>query len=219
MTLVSCGCSFSKDDFAGVPTPSYGRILAEQLGLDFINLAISGASNYFIAKQVEHAITLTPSIVIIGITTPLRYDLVGDKLEFISRRPNYTDFNLVYDSYLPDKIHSKSKHWFKNRNTEIIDMLLNCTNFQIKQDQDLFCILGSCFLLRESNIPFILINFGDEVNEIKLTDRTYYLPYSQLAKRYPLPDSVEQEKLHFNAQGHEFVAKMLRPDVRFQSLR
>lgn len=208
--LVTCGCSYT----AGTNIPDtipYGKILSENLKCDFINFARPGASNYFIAKQVEHSITLKPDFVCIGVTSPLRFDYIQDPF-LINKKVSYEDFNKELYVTFPNKIESRSLFWFENQVKykennefqkreclEIYNFLSTKINSFIKEDQDKFTILGCCLLLERRKIPYVIVDFW---NTFDSTDEfVIKLHAADLIKRYP----STVDKLHFNQIGQVFV--------------
>lgn len=211
--LVTCGCSFTygstREGTVNIP---YGNFLAEKMNYRHLNLSRSGASNYFIAKQVEHSLNLNPDLVCIGVTTPLRFEFL-ENIDAIKTHVSYHDFKTLPYSRAPDKIESRSILYFesqyKNSNNtldqqkrycEIFEFLTNHVNYWIKQNQDKFIILGSCFKLGKKNIPYVIIDFD---NLFKDDDHSVLnLSWRELCKMFP----CKVDKWHFNQLGQMHVA-------------
>ncbi len=231
MKIIGCGCSFtygyanssieivtkdklSKNSKNSLPSKveDYVVKLSNQLGAEAINLARPGASNYAIAKQVEYAITLDPSLVIIGTTTPLRIDLSFPERK-LSSTPTINDFD--YSKYESKKFISNYKEnivsipiiclpdrfVYDKRFVEIFEYHTTYTNEYLKKDQDRFMLLGAFNLLKNKNIPYICVDFtellshGDTVNHIAYDWR-------ELCKQF----SLKNDPHHFNEDGHSFLA-------------
>ncbi len=227
--IIGCGCSFTygyADNIKHLPSKSskfvllsgeegsftYGKVedyvtkLSTQLGVDPINLARPGASIYAIVKQIEHAITLDPSFVIIGTTTALRIDFSFPEKK-LNAQPNINDFNYFkYEGYTENivsipLISLPDRFMYDKRYINIFEYHSMYTNEHLKKDQDRFMLLGAFNLLNSKNIPYICVDFtellsqGDTVNCIAHNWR-------ELCSRFPL----ENDAFHFNEDGHEFLA-------------
>lgn len=72
--LAICGDSWFTSDLA-YPGKSFGEVLSDTYGYNFLSLARGGCSNFAINLQVKKAIELNSDIVIVGPTTPDRIEL------------------------------------------------------------------------------------------------------------------------------------------------
>jgi hypothetical protein len=215
---VICGCSFSfpmqEGEQSQVP---YGILVSKHLGYDPILLSKPGASNYHIAKQVEFSLNFKPELVIIGTTTPLRFDFPTDKLK---QNPSLLDFN--YEEYSNNtftfskgSIISRSLLWFENRLKEeknfflkkkykdIIDFYANYIDFDLKKDQDRLMLLGSINKLIEKNINFFIIDFSD-IFSYKNKAMFLSLFYKKLNEHFPHSDGI-----HFSQEGHNYISNLV----------
>ena len=211
-TLIACGCSLTH----GMSCIPYPKLLADTLQYDCFNFAKPGGSNYFIAKQVEHAITLSPDLVIVGTTTSSRYDMIVNE-HVLSSAPNFSNFNTNNKVFDDDKVESHSilslKHALKHKQlsskakhsiTELINYATMISSFRIKEDQDRFMLLGAVQLLKESNIPFIVIDFSSIFVGVRSVN-SVHLPFRELARQFP----IIGDEFHYNQDGHEYVSKLL----------
>ena len=71
--LVVCGESFSY----GTESKHWPQIVANNLGIPLINLAIVGCSNYAICFQLQHALSFLTSkdLVVISLTAAERFEI------------------------------------------------------------------------------------------------------------------------------------------------
>ena len=226
--IVATGCSFSNGlidrNTVSMQEP-YGKLLSDRLQYDFINLSQGGSSNYHIAKQVEYAIGLNPSLIIIGATTHKRVDTYlrsDDKLE---HRPTLSDFNYGVEAKPPHTLDSgmivsRSYYFFNdqmentkdkdekefNYNKQIYDFLVMQTRKELDLDRDKFVLLGACSLLEKHNIPYIIVDFGRVFREDDSKPNSPILSYywKQLEQQFPGQDGI-----HFNQQGQQFLCDEL----------
>ena len=229
--IIGCGCSFtygyasgnilipSKDNIvkhsrSNLPSriEDYVTKLSNHLGTESVNLAIPGASNYAIAKQIEYAITLDPSLVIIGTTTPLRIDFSFPEKN-LGIHPTISDFDYSkYESkkFIPNYkkniistpiLSLPDRFVYDKRFVEIYDYHVMYTNENLKKDQDRFMLLGAFTLLNNKNIPYICVDFTDLMIKDDTVNVIAY-DWRELCKRFP----SKNDTLHFNEDGHSFLA-------------
>jgi hypothetical protein len=224
--IIGCGCSFtygyanastntsSKNSKFALPSrvEDYVTKLSSRIGVDSINLSRPGASNYAIVKQIEHAITLDPSFVIIGTTTPLRIDFSFPERKLDSQ-PKINDFD--YSKYESKKfvygykenivsipiVCLPDRFVYDKRFIDIFEYHSTYTNEHLKKDQDRLMLLGAFTLLNNKNIPYICVDFTELFSQ---GDTVNYIAYNwrELCSRFPL----KNDTLHFNEDGHEFLA-------------
>lgn len=219
MKIIGCGCSFTYGYHKSIVGPTkvkdYISILSALLNAESVNLARPGFSNYAISKQIEHAISLNPDLLIVGVTTPMRIDFSFPEKNF-SKRPDIYDFD--YSNYInrhelignKENIVSLSlaaileKSKTDSRYTEVFDFHIKYTNEWIRKDIDRLLMLGVFSLLEKKSIPYVCIDFCDTFNEgdVKNYINHHYL---DLCKRFPLPNDPQ----HFNESGHEFLANQI----------
>lgn len=237
--IIGCGCSFTYGYAnASIYTPSKDQLfkhskftipsrvedfvtkLSTRIGAESANLARPGASNYAIAKQIEYAITLDPSLVIIGTTTPLRIDFRFPERK-LSSIPKINDFD--YSKYeskkfipnykenivsipivcLPDRfVHDK-------RFVEIFEYHTTYTDEYLKKDQDRFMLLGALNLLKNKNIPYICVDFTDLMSTDDTANVIAY-DWRELCRQFPL----KNDTLHFNEDGHSFLASEISKHIK-----
>lgn len=201
--IVQCGCSFSAK-IIDIDFP-YGELLSNKLNRSFINLSTHGASNYFITKQIEYSLKFNPKLVLIGVTTPMRFET---SIDTIDRPPTIEDFKYTIDyewnSKINKKIISKPLLWYEKSNPKISNFYLENYNSNIKKDQDRLMLLGGISLLKINNIKFIVIDFSNIFENTLITFDLIYEDFRSLSEKYPHPDS-----LHFNQAGHEYISSKI----------
>lgn len=226
--MISTGCSFSNGivdkntiDIQG----SYGKLLSERLKYDFINLSQGGASNYHIAKQIEYAIGLNPSLVTVGATTHKRIDTYLKSDDKLEHRPTLRDFNYGSEAMPPHTLNSgmlvsRSYYFFNdqmestkvtdekefNYNKEIYDFLAMTTRKELDLDRDKFILLGACSLLEKHHIPYIIVDFGGVFREDDFRPSSPILSHNwkQLEQQFPGQDGI-----HVNQLGQQFLCDEL----------
>jgi hypothetical protein len=213
--IVACGCSFTSGYVnTGKHSVPYPNLVGKSFNINVLNLASPSASNYYISKQIEFSIFADPCLVIIGLTTYLRFDFIKD--DVLSRHPSFSDFQRG-TIFSEDKILSRSFRWFieNSKNPEysdknqkdfkkISEFSTTYVNPYIKQDQDRLIILGSIYKLIEKNIPFVIVDF-DNTFYSDNSDYVFKFNYSDLNKQYPVIGDIA----HFNQDGHNFIADQL----------
>ena len=228
--IIGCGCSFTYG-YAKVRVDNSARLIharvedyvtkvANRLGSESINLSRPGASIYAIVKQIEYAITLDPSLVIIGTTTPLRVDFSFPETK-LNERPRINDFD--YDKYETKKfIGSYKKNIISmpinnllenarqdKRLHEIYKYNATYTNEFIKKDQDRLMLLGAFSLLNRKNIPYICVDFVELIDQDNAVN-SISCDWRELNKRFPL----KHEMHHFSEDGHEFLANEILKQLK-----
>jgi len=224
--IIATGCSFS-NGFVDRNTvqKSYGELLSHRLGYDFINQSQGGASNYHIAKQIEYAIGLNPSLIIVGATTHKRVDTYLKSDDKLGHRPTLSDFNYGTEATPPHTLDSgmivsRSYYFFSdqmesnkdinekefNYNKQIYDFLIMQTRKELDLDRDKFILLGACSLLEKNHIPYVIVDFGkvfrDDDHRPNASILSYYwIPFEE---RFPGRDGI-----HFNQQGQQFLCDEL----------
>jgi hypothetical protein len=210
--LVACGDSFTyglRIDVSHTPYKSYAEIVSEKLDYEFTNLATPAVSNYAIAKQVEHAISLKADLVTIGLTLPSRFDYVYNGT--LLNTPTFSDFNSDVNKLENNKIHSRGIYWwatladrdvgdFKSVCTTVRDYLTHI-DLKLKADQDKLIILGACMQLEQHAIPYVILDFGN-VWTTTPNIKSISCYWETMAKDYP----VEGDPRHFNQLGHQYLS-------------
>lgn len=83
-TIISCGDSFTFGIGLAENEKTYGELLAEELGMEHINLGAPGASEFVIFTQVQEAVKMNPSLVLVGHTSEYRWQVYNiDKNNFL----------------------------------------------------------------------------------------------------------------------------------------
>lgn len=203
--IVMCGCSFST--YIDEVNQPYCNIISKTLNCSLLNLAELGASNYFISKQIEYSLNFSPKLVLVGITTPMRFETL-DNNELLYTQPKLQDFkyqkNNFWNNDSTEKIISKPLLWYQKNNKKIFDFYTNNYNYEIKKDQDKFIILGATSILLDKNINFILIDFSNILNKVETSMNVIFEDFRKLSKLFPHRDGI-----HFNQEGHNYLAKKL----------
>jgi hypothetical protein len=222
--IVFCGCSYLSG-YGIEQKNSVASLLSEHMGTELINLSKPGGSNYCISKQVEHAISMNPDLIVFGTTEILRFDWVLPDIS-IDHTPSITDFS--YHSYATGFLKGKSNiisESFrtldaylngKNINKYIVEKYRNIdidylklvhryqsyTDFNFKKDQDKKIIESTMYLLSKSNIKWLLIDgnnfFDPDENIIKQE-------WKSLVEMDPQID-----KLHFAEKANKLLMTLLR---------
>jgi hypothetical protein len=226
--IIGCGCSFTYG-YVRIPPPGtppgknsaftipsriedYVTKLSTYIGAKAINIARPGASNYAIAKQIEYAITLNPSLVIIGATTPERVDFSFPETDF-KNHPTINDFDYskcdnkkFIDSYKENIvsmpiINLPERVVYDKRFIEIFEYHTTYTNPFIKKDQDRLTLLGAFSLLSSKNIPYECVDFAEL---FRPNDIVNYISFDWrgMNKRFPSKHDIK----HFNEDGHSFIS-------------
>ena len=228
--IIGCGCSFTYG-YAKVRVDNSGRLIparvedyvtkvANRLGSESINLSRPGASIYAIVKQIEYAITLDPSLVIIGTTTPLRVDFSFPETK-LNRCPTINDFD--YGNYETKKFIGSYKRNIistpimlllenlpqDKRFDEIFKYHSTYTNEFLKKDQDRFMLLGAFSLLNKKNIPYICVDFAELINQ---DDAVNSISYDWRGLNDQFPSS--HDSVHFSEDGHEFLANEILKQLK-----
>jgi len=209
--LVSCGCSYSYK-LPGLKK-SFSEIVSEKSKLDFLNLSRVGASNYHISKQIEYAASLKPSMVIINSTTAGRFDYISNPLtdkptlkNFMygpCAVPPHTNANGNITSMTAIHMQWKIKHTSNTKEkedlTKILNFIVDYQDSNVKADQDRLMLLGSLSLLSEQNIKFYIIDLANIFDILR--SNMIQISWKEIAEKFPYGDN-----LHFNQEGHNFIA-------------
>jgi hypothetical protein len=225
--IIACGCSWTyggnwsvKND-AFNKFPGYADKLENLLKLEVINLARPGASNYCIAKQIEHAITLKPDLLLFNITTSQRIEFIPSEKR-LSTRPTLSNFNYEeyntnsYTEKFTGKIYSSTlRHallkWSDKTNNEnsyyITKFLDKYLNHDMLVDYSRMYILSAIRLLEKNKIPYVCVNFSDDIfEEREINDINHIsMSWSILHNKFPGKD----DPYHFSEEGHQYLADMV----------
>lgn len=208
-----CGCSFSTgayctDTHVEYNTP-YPELFCIDKTLSFENIAFNGSSNYGIAKQVEYAIKQQPKLILVNVTTSLRFDwtIPESRLEDLPTLANFV-FNNKLNTLEPDTekcVHSSSLITLVNgnKNRILTEYVATFVDPWLKSDMDRLIILGMIHQLKVSKIPYQIVNFNSDYT----FSAPYVLeyPYSVFTKNFP----VATDPNHFNSAGHLALSKVL----------
>jgi len=216
--IIACGCSITHGYFEGPDKKaaylkSYPEVLAERYNHEIINLAKPGSSNYLIAKQIELAMSLQPDFLIVGFTSPYRFDYrETNESEPQCKRPSLSDWDY--------KAMSKSQHTgpggIYNTNPvpriqrtphkqEFLEFILKYVDPDITADKERYTILGMLTKLKNSGIPFVGIDWMKVLDEAEIPDnvcRTH--DWVEYGKKYGNDGGG-----HFGPDGHIVAADEL----------
>ena len=216
MKIVSCGCSITHGYYVenneSTYLTAYPEVFANTYGHEIINLAKPGSSNYFVAKQIEFAVTLKPDFLIVGFTSPYRFDYHERDTEHLSRRPTIKDWE--YKSM--GKTEYTNRIGILNSNPiprlvtfphkrEFVEYALKYTDPSISADKERYVILGMLAKLDSFNIPYVGI---DWLNVLDSNETPYNVCQTMSWKAYGQQFGNDGGG-HFSQQGHDYAAKEL----------
>lgn len=212
-----CGCSFStgfykKNEKPLVPEYNnpYPEMYCRVKKLSYSNLAFNGASNYAICKQIEYAVTQNPKLILINFTTPWRIDWTNP------------DSRLTHVPTLADVVYNDKPHVITDANHHIrslpissyvssespdpvfVDYVSEYVDPVIQADKDRLMILGILSTLEKTKIPYIAINFAEEI-VMDLAPEVHKISWRYMAKEFP----VDTDPGHFNQLGHNYLTRKI----------
>ena len=185
--LIVCGDSFMSPTFNS-PGTHFSEIIANELGFELITLSRSAMSNGGIVSQLEHAITLNPSLILFNTT-------FADRVEFTMTKDNITDGE--FDFTCQDFYYGNRKDYscetmkdntplmgsesiesllsgdsiFKDKINSYEMFLTNIYNRRWKIQMDRHIMYSISHRLYSNNIPFILM-----IDIINAMDKMTWLP-------------------------------------------
>lgn len=226
--IVFCGCSYLSG-YGIENKDSTASLLGEHLGCEVINLSKPGASNYCINKQVEHAISLNPDLIVFGTTEILRFDWIVPGMS-LNSAPTVFDFS--YNSYATGSMNKKSKimsesfrtldnylsgtnlqkytvEKYRNIDKEYLKTLhnyLTYTDFHLKKDQDKKIVESSMFNLIRSKVKWLLIDGNDFFDD----------PGPNILRknwRELVEFDPQNDNLHFAERGNQLLADIIKEKI------
>ena len=177
--LVVCGDSFMSPVIDETKGLHFTELLSKELGWNLISLARGGVSNNVIRLQIEEAIKMNPDCVLIGLTSPDRFEFPLAKGEHMFlpyaglaniNYQGYPDSSVnsnIFDIVRPSLHSTTLSNIFNNNNEDMfnvdeIDTLRKWFNifydFYYKVQQDAWVIYGGLRRLEDMDIPFYCIN-------------------------------------------------------------
>jgi hypothetical protein len=168
--IVSCGCSITHGYYVKNNQSSYlaayPEVFASRYNHEIINLAKPGSSNYFVAKQIEFAITLQPDFLIVGFTSPYRFDYHERDTEHLDHRPTIKDWEyksmgkteytnvtgILNSNPIPRLVTFPHKK-------EFVEYALKYTDPSVSADKERYTILGMIHKLNSTGIPYVGIDW------------------------------------------------------------
>lgn len=186
-TLYSCGNSYSDgshllskengEHVIGRHVP-YSKIVADELDMNFVQLARAGASNYFTCKQIEYAIEQKADLILINFTSTRHIDFVfsNKKLKLLPKLSNFiygepvwcsnisnpakndTDQELIHSLKFTilDLYRDSPKH---PEYQTLIKYLDEHNDYMLRMDQERMMILGVLSQLEKSGLKYIVTDF------------------------------------------------------------
>jgi hypothetical protein len=212
MKIITCGCSFStglyqREDSSFGTNKNYTEFLSELLNSEVTNLAIPGASNYCIIKQVEHAIEYKADLVIFNTTTTERFDVVEKndqkkipKFEdFILNLPNNNNGNIRSNTFNTLLKLSEIDSFYKDYLTYYITYI----NSYIHKDQQVLMLHGIIKKLIDHNTSYIVLDFANLLNQDKNIVKQFY--HKIMCIKFP----NNKKDIHWNEDGNKEIAKFI----------
>jgi len=211
--------SYYDDNHVVKCNKSYPELVAEELGAILTHLAKPGASNYCIAKQLDHAFTLKPDFIIIGLTTSHRFDYTIDMFPekyWKDNIPRIVDFaysNHGKSTETNEKgvIDSQPFSTIERRPElrEFADYILKYVDEDIKRDQDRHIVMGMLWKLAKTKIPYVMIDWTNLVlYDYKSPSVIKELNWKEFRDKYP------SDGVHFNQEGHEVAARRINSFIK-----
>ena len=219
--IIACGCSWTYGAEWDMLTDEidkfedYVTLLGNKFGAETINLSKPGSSNYVIAKQIEHAITLKPDLIVFNITTPERIDVMhlGKTLKSKVTLNNF-DYSLYPNEHIGETTNEIDsgphlRAFMRAKAGEkqfegVADFLLKYHSYFIKEDQDRLLVLGTISVLEKSKIPYVCMNFSPMFQNNEL-DNAINMRWDTLCGMYPLV----KDPYHFSIEGHKYLANRI----------
>lgn len=176
-TVYTCGCSFMSLDPQCGPIRSFLQTWAEYKKFNHISLARSGATNFLIRLQIEHAIAQGADYVIVGATSSDRIDIpVAEsipcpvQLEHVDYQgyASVSELNVRSQPLvISDSInnwtgdlfmHSNRKRGVPEQTVQAIKhYVASLHNFSLEQTRDKIIISDGLRSLQQAGIPFVFL--------------------------------------------------------------
>lgn len=225
MKIISCGCSITHGYYVknnqSTYLTAYPEVFAKNHGHEIINLSKPGSSNYFVAKQLEFAITLKPDFLIVGFTSPYRFDYHERDTEHLNRRPTIKDWE--YKSM--GKTSYTSETGILNSNPiprlvtfphkrEFVEYSLKYIDPSISADKERYTILGMIHKLNSTRIPYVGIDWLNVLDEDEITDNICStMSWREYGNRFG-----DDGGGHFDQAGHDYAAEELESFIKVKQL-
>lgn len=225
--LISTGCSFTAGDgLVDREESVYGKLVADKLGLNFVNLGYGGASNLHIALQVDYALRVFNDIdtILIGATSYSRFNLAMDNIKLNLNSKNFGTIGLenffdkqlistnVNNFDLSDTKRS-SKHKFiplkgpvvsNYRLQTLKNNVMDNWEKEIQMSTD-FRVLGfEALRAINSNINIIIIS---QEKWFRKYFENNTVNFDFFSTAIDMPDSLGTQ--HMNEQAHEILANQI----------
>lgn len=216
-----CGCSFSTGFYKSgyekstnklIPgyNEPYTELFCRIKKLSYKNIAFNGASNYAICKQIEYAITQNPKLILINFTTPWRMDWTDPDTR-LTHVPTLAD--IVYNDkphVIPEARHHirslpiSSYMYSKNIDPIVVNYVAEYVDPVLQADKDKLLITGMLSILEKTKIPYIIVNFAEEIAIPSVPDLDN-ISWRYISKEFP----VDTDPAHFNQAGHVYLSRKI----------
>lgn len=211
--IVSCGCSITHGYYVinnqSAYLTAYPEVFAHKHNHEIINLAKPGSSNYFIAKQIEFAVTLNPDLLVVGFTSPYRFDYHERDTEHLNRRPTIKDWE--YKSMGKTKYTNETGILNSNpiprlvtfpHKKEFVEYSLKYVDPSMSADKERYVILGMLKKLDSFNIPYVCIDWLNVLDYDETPNNVCrIMSWKTYGDRFGNDGGG-----HFNQQGHDYAA-------------
>lgn len=211
--LVTIGCSFTygiglNDRLKSV----YGKIVADNLNLEHVNLAEPGASNIYITLQGEYALENIRDIdtVLIGVTSLQRFITTRDNFQFENNTSEiepitYQDFKenkVVVENVKSLEVNRKyvNKHRLNSFKNYLLD--LYCPNSKAAEDYFSLSFIVEKFLQKGIKVVILC-----EASFFTKYFSLYTLPLNFFRLSIYYPDTFGTS--HLSEEGHLEVSKQI----------
>lgn len=214
--IISCGCSITHGYYVSnnqsTYLTAYPEVFAHKYNHEIINLAKPGSSNYFVAKQIEFAVTLNPDFLIIGFTSPYRFDYHERDTEHLDRRPDIKDWEyksmgktaytneigILNSNPIPRLVTFPHKQ-------EFVEYALKYIDPSISADKERYVMLGILKKLDSLNIPYVGIDWLNVLDPEETPNNVCNtMSWRTYGKRFG-----DDGGGHFNQEGHNVAAEEL----------
>jgi hypothetical protein len=228
--IIACGCSWTYGGNWSVNTNKFNGFsgypdkLGKLLEAEVINLARPAASNYCIAKQIEHAITLKPNLLLFNITTSQRIEFIRSGKRLL-KRPTLSNFNYeeytnshtekftgeINSSTLMNSFLKKFDETNNENSYDIAKFIAKYLDHEILTDYCRMHVLSAVRSLEKNKISYVCINFADIFKEEEINDINHISTFWRiLNKKYP----GKEDPYHFSEEGHKYLADRLHQYIK-----
>lgn len=204
--LIVCGDSFNAPGNIKYPDTHWSELVAKELNLELINLAMPGCSSRAICYQMHAGLKIKNSIVIgAPAASPLRIEITPTPEEFgrdISTfiYPKRDEHPMKKYNNMGHVPHIRSVPIGMLDDNEIQNVFLNKVSTSIMRDIDQWCLLANLKILKNNKIPFLFFEqiwWGGLSQYITPKD---YLDFIDIEDLVLLNDLGEQVSVYNHAE-------------------